>query len=169
MWLKGVENLPCEERLGEQGSSRLEKHWIFGFGAKVLLVSNMKPSQQSQAALCGAVWRCEAVLEQGKMSHDEGTEAGRQGAAECPEKPCSPQAWRAPRKEWIAQYNSTGYVKDGWGLQDWQDHHHSHIQAGPYLVWPLCLLIISYVPQAFFFLNFNPIWVYLEQLLLTFI
>lgn len=55
MWIKGEENLPCEERLGELGSSRLEKHWVFGFGAKVPLVPNTKPSQQSQAALCGAV------------------------------------------------------------------------------------------------------------------
>lgn len=34
MWLKGVENLLCEERLGELGSSKLEKQWIFGFGEK---------------------------------------------------------------------------------------------------------------------------------------
>lgn len=67
------------------------------------------------------------------MSHYEGTQAGRQGEAECPQKLCSLQPWRSSRQEWIAKYNNTGYIKDGWGLQDWQDHHHSHIQTGTYL------------------------------------
>lgn len=68
-----------------------------------------------------------------KMSHYEGTQAGRQGKAECPEKLCCLQPWRSSGQKGIAQYNSTGYVKGGWRLQDWQDHHHSHIQTGPYL------------------------------------
>jgi len=53
----GLENLPCEKRVGELVSTSPEKRWLLGGPNSSLSVSNRRPSRQQSQAVPSGVYK----------------------------------------------------------------------------------------------------------------